>query len=1146
MYKVGGSLEYNAPCYVERKADHQLYESLKKGDFCYVLNCRQIGKSSLLVKTKHHLETEGFKCASVDITSLGSENITPSQWYKGIITQLWRSFNLLTKVNLKQWFQDQENLSPIQLLHLFITTILFTQFKQEKIIIFIDEIDSILSLPFSINDFFAFIRFCYNQRSIDSEYNKITFAIFGVATPSDLIQDKKRTPFNIGKPIELEGFTFQEIEPLTQGINLKNREKLIQEILKWTNGQPFLTQKICKLLVENIQDNLIVSPINEAFYIENLIRTNIIDKWQFHDEPEHLKTIRDRIYRNEVKAGKLLEIYQNILEKGSIKYDNTREEIELILSGLVINKDGKLVIKNKIYQEVFNLAWVEDKLNKLRPYSQALKAWIDSGKQDQSRLLRSQALSEAQNWSYGKNLSNIDFEFLSQSEKIDRQEQEQLLEGQKTKAILKQQKQTAKLQRLLLGTVTTAFIFALGFGIFTLHQYHQAKINEIEALTSSAQGQFASNQGLKALVDVIKAKKELLKLTNTDPKLIEKVNFYLRQAVYGVTEYNRLSGHKILIWGINFSQDGSIIVTGSQDNTVKIWTKEGKLINIIIEPEKQLIASTLSRDGKLIATGNSQGTIKIWQVNGILNRSFKIEREDVSISSLTFSPDGKILAVPNAKGTVKLYNLDGKIVRILKGHTAKVSQVKFSADGELIATSSQDHSIKIWQKNGTLIRTLNGHDSDVITIDFSPNGQLLVAGSDDNTIKLWSVNGELLKNLGQHNSNVYDVAFSPDGQTIASVSWDKKVKIWSIYGYEIASFVGHENGIWRVAWSPDGNTLVSGGYDGTIKLWQVKNPYWYKFKAHNQEIVQLKFSPDSKILASGSWDNTAKLWSLDGQLLTTLIGHKLVPVGVDFSPDGKTIVTAGWDRTIKLWNLKGEMLKNIVGHDDLIYKSVFSPNGKFIATASNDYTVKIWDQNLSLVHTLDHKKYTPDSVIFSPDSKLIATISSQPAILLWQVDGKLLKSFTNHGYKNWSWGLDFSSDGTFIATCSEDHTAKLWFLNNDQIVNLIGHQGIVDELSISPDSEMIATASWDRTIKIWNRKGKLLKTLNGHNGAVRSVAFSPDGKWLASSGDDQSIIIWNLEKVLKLNELDYACELVKDYLQNNLELESQNRYLCNK
>lgn len=102
QYQVGGSLSNNAPTYVTRQADIELDKALKKGEFCYILNCRQMGKSSLLVRTYHRLQQQGFKCATIDMTNIGSENITPLQWYKGIVTDLWRSFRLMGKFPLKK------------------------------------------------------------------------------------------------------------------------------------------------------------------------------------------------------------------------------------------------------------------------------------------------------------------------------------------------------------------------------------------------------------------------------------------------------------------------------------------------------------------------------------------------------------------------------------------------------------------------------------------------------------------------------------------------------------------------------------------------------------------------------------------------------------------------------------------------------------------------------------------------------------------------------------------------------------------------------------------------------------------------------------------------------------------------------------
>ena len=428
-YQVGGSLHNQDISYVEREADAQLYNALCQGEFCYVLNSRQMGKSSLLVRTKHRLEKIGFCCSAIDLTGIGSEYISPEQWYRGIISQLYLGFNLVSKVNLKSWWKEQANITLVQRLNNFILDILLVEFREPKLVIFIDEIDSIFSLPFSSDDFFAFIRFCYNQRAIAPEYQRINFAIFGVATPSSLIRDKQRTPFNIGQAIQLTGFSLDKSLSLAQGFNLPpdDSKSVFQDILRWTAGQPFLTQKLCRLVADNIQAINSQEVSLQDNSVNQIVQRQIIDNWESQDNPEHLRTIRDRILNSKETSVRVLGIYQEILLTNQVARDDSPEQIELLLSGLVIDKKGYLQVKNLIYQTIFNLEWVANQLKSLRPYSLPLKKWLDSHKQDQTQLLQNISLEQALSWAKDKQLADVDYQFLGASQELAKQQAQQQL-----------------------------------------------------------------------------------------------------------------------------------------------------------------------------------------------------------------------------------------------------------------------------------------------------------------------------------------------------------------------------------------------------------------------------------------------------------------------------------------------------------------------------------------------------------------------------------------------------------------------------------------------------------------------------------------------------------------------------------------------
>jgi WD40 repeat protein len=295
-------------------------------------------------------------------------------------------------------------------------------------------------------------------------------------------------------------------------------------------------------------------------------------------------------------------------------------------------------------------------------------------------------------------------------------------------------------------------------------------------------------------------------------------------------QYDRaLKCHAGAVNAITIDPQGKILVTASDDKTIKLWhLQTGKLIHTFFGHSAPVNAVAISPDGRMLVSGSLDRKVIEW----------KLDREEM------------IREFYSDFGSPYSHRYGG------------VHSVAFSCDGGAIASASSDKSIKLWnQHNGQLVQKLAGHSSKVLSVCFRPQSTILASGSADKTIKMWRVGiADNLRTLIGHSDWIYSVEFSQDGKTIVSGSADSTIKLWNAEtGEAIHTFIGHSDAVISVAISPDRKTIASGSLDGTVKLWNIENgELLCSIAGHNP----VAFSPDSQTLATGGERGEICIWQL--------------------------------------------------------------------------------------------------------------------------------------------------------------------------------------------------------------------------------------------------------------------------------------------
>ena len=990
FYTLGGSVEATSAAYVKRAADDELFEKIRAGELCYVLTTRQMGKSSMMNFTARRLHELGdWIPVSIDVSSKGGEgNVTAEQWYYSICEDIADQVEI--EINFGDWWDQQHRLPVSERLLRFFRDVLLKQ-TAKQIVIFVDEIDSTLNLSFS-DDFFATIRACFNARSANPDFKRLTFVLLGVASPADLMQDRTRTPFNVGSRVELTDFTFAEARALAVGLSDDPElgKSLLQAVLNWSDGHPYLTHMLCAAC----QATQAKTPED----VDRVVNDQLLAKGKAEKE-KNLSFVRERLAAkslNPMFRGRLLKTYQRVL-KGRHVVDEPQSPVhlELKLSGVVKpTTAGAFVVRNKIYRNVFGPQW----LSEVMPVDWGRRVAIAA-----VFLLMAAVGSE-----YGYRRPEVYATQLAEaSDDVE----------------LARKNYVALQSYPFYGNRAVTL-----WGEFQERRFQLAVENDARAIESGVQGLKGS------LMSAESARKELEDCPGAKWKsrATELWQDFQKQRLLAAIKLDEASWVAFDNLSKGAENDGKNVPDQDSSKAEKLRLQEAQCnayelaqqAHAAFKQPEAMAQFYDRRAERAEAHEHLEGGV-LWRLASLKEVDTPKNRRAVThLIGPDYAPLVRTwgLSVPDSEGVfvckvfknetrlligagneLKVCDFESGDVLETFRHDADINGAKLSADESRVLTWATDGAARVWEfGNSKPFATIRhpelkpddapsppldfkqagkGNDRQppprITRAEFGTSGRRIVTIGDDTTACVWDVTKPEPLQTFKHDSVVRGALFNRDESRVLTWSEDYTARLWDMTKPEPLQTLKHAHSVNGALFSRDESRVLTWSDDQTARLWEVTKPEPLQTFKHDSYVNGALFSRDESRVLTWSYDQTARLWDVTKSGPLQTFKHNRPVYGVMLSRDESRVLTWSYDKTARLWGVtKPEPLQTFK-HDSDVNGALFSRDESRVLTWSYYNPALLWDVTKpEPLQTFKHSSGV-NGALFSRDGSRVLTWSKQ-------------------------------------------------------------------------------------------------------------------------------------------------------------------------